>query len=181
MPTTLTLEQIGLTQEELQQRVIEAIASQLLEENLEDEDGDTYSRKTSLHTKLREAIIARVDEKVGLLATMTTASQLPQYLNDLVFTRTNGYGEAKEPGEKLRAHIDRLVGEYLSVQVTSDGNTARYRDDKTTSRLEWILGKHVRGLVKEAIDTYLKHAGDIIAGDLREAVTSAIAKLVPSK
>ena len=61
----MQLEELGFTQEELQQKVIETICDRLLNTTTADEDGEPFIRPSTLQTKLDAVIKERIDVAVA--------------------------------------------------------------------------------------------------------------------
>jgi len=55
---------IGFTKEDLQQRVVENIAAQLLGDTYSDDEDHSYIKASQLQRKLEELITERIDEVV---------------------------------------------------------------------------------------------------------------------
>lgn len=82
------------------------------------------------------------------------AAEVPPYLDGLVFTPTNVWGEKKGEPETLREHVQRIVRTWLDEPLSYDGKAKgqdSYSWRASTTRGAWLVGQHIQYEMSAAI------------------------------
>lgn len=120
----IDFEALGLTKEDLQERLIETLADRMLKSKGWDSDGDEISLPSSLRSQLEALITKRMDRAVQAAFDATvpsTEARVRQIAADLVSERERvaeleaQLAEARRDGERL----DLLESRYLCVSYLS--------------------------------------------------------------
>jgi hypothetical protein len=182
--TKIDLSVLGITAEELQERVVKRICDLLIH-------GDDNDEEDNLHfnDKLQTLIKKKVDEKVGELAEKFVLSKVGEQIENLILQKTNQWGEPKgnkltfqwgEPkGNKLTfvEYIIHRVDEYMREQVNYEGNPKSNNSwnwKPVQSRITYVLDKYLRSKIDTAMKQATEGANSKIVEGIKE---TAILKL----
>lgn len=181
---TMTLESIGFTQEEIQNKVIDSIVDQLLSSTFAGEDGEEFDNTSRFKTKLDEAIKLRIDSAISALAEKHVLPNVTQYIENLTLQKTNEWGEAK--GDKL-TFIEYLVQRaeaYLNEKVNHEGKGKAeangYSWDGRQTRITYLVNSHLHYSIESAMKTAMQNANSLIAGGIQETVKLKLKQLTDS-
>lgn len=180
--SSLTLESIGLTPEEAQNRVIQTMVNRFLSGTSIDEDGNEVVITTRFKGQIQEAILSRVDETVKRLVGPVLDSSVEDYISKFKVNHTNAYGESKRQPETITEYIVRRAWEYLTEGVDSQGkskseNGSSYDHRDKTTRVAYLIDKRLNDRIEEAMKEALKTANEAITAGLASAVKFELTKL----
>jgi hypothetical protein len=179
--TTVSLESLGITQEELQDRVVELLVSQILSSKAYDEDGEERYQSSRFKKKLEERLQKHITETINSLAEKNVLPNVTAYIENLTLQNTNKWGEAQ--GQKI-TFIEYLVQRaeaYIQEEVSYDGKTQRedsYNWRKNTTRINFLIEKHLQYHMERAMAQALKTANDSIAGGIEKAVRISLEQIL---
>lgn len=151
----IALDDIGLTKEELQDRVIETICDRLLEESSIDE-WESESRVPSgfrnrLESRIQEQVIARLD---AMCAQHLNGSALGK-IEEMVIQLTNSYGEKIGKPMTLIEFATKRCEDFMMESVDHTGKTKGQSDSygwkATDSRLAWLIDRHLKLKIEEGV------------------------------
>lgn len=171
---SLTLEGLGFTKEQLQERLVETLAERVLSGIVAVVDCGEIQVKSSLHRALEKKTREIIDEKIDALAQKHVLPNVSDYLEDLCLQETNRWGEAS--GKKV-TFIEYLVvraNAYMREEVNYEGKTKkenRYGSwSASGTRVAHMIHKHLHYAIETAMTEALVSANKSIAGGLEEAV-----------
>jgi len=182
----ITLESLGLSVEQMQDRLVEALIDRFLTSNVSDEDGEPVAIVSKFQTSIREAILTRVDESVERLIAPALDGSITSYIDNYKIQSTNGYGEPKREPETITEYIIRRANEYLTEGVNFEGKSKKeysasgrdsygYKD--ATTRVAFLIDKRLNDEIAKAMQEALKTANEAITGGLKSAVAFELNKL----
>lgn len=184
--TTISLESLGLSVEQMQERLVEAMLDRFLNSTVSDEDGEPVHIASRFQSAIKEAVLSRVDESVERLVGPVLEGSITAYIDDFKVQHTNGYGEAKREPETITEYIVRRSREYLTEGVNFEGKSkAEYtkagRDaygykDQTT-RVAFLIDKRLNDEIEKAMKEALATANAAITDGLKSAVNFELTKL----
>jgi hypothetical protein len=94
--TALTIEALGLSKDELIERLIDKAAEDLLSDRTYDEDGEPYGRRHSqFRAALDKRIAERIDKAIDEIAAKNVLPNVAAYVEGLCLQATNEWGEKK--------------------------------------------------------------------------------------
>lgn len=174
------LKLIGMTQDELQQRVVSTIADAMLHDKSWDEDGNEGRYRSAFRDKLAKEIQGRIDEAVKGLTEEVVGEALPDLVKQMIFKRTNRYGERNAEDVPFCEYIAGLVETYLMETVREDGKSGdSYGDNsKKQARIAWLVDARLKSDTNAAVKRALGDANKGIAELLKQAVCDSVAKVV---
>lgn len=181
--TTLTLESLGLTREEITERVVEKVAEQMLAEAevVADEDDGKVRLTLSFAETLKRKVLERVNMAVDDVAAKNILPNVAAYVEGLCLQETNKWGE--KVGKPL-TFVEYLVSRaehYLREEVSFEGK-ARSEDTYVSwrasgTRIAYLVHKHLQYSIQSAMEKALKDANSKIVGGIEEAVKIKLAEV----
>jgi hypothetical protein len=181
--TVITLESLGLTQEELQERVVDKICRDLLESELLDEDGEPTGTDSPLARKLQAAIKKRIDHGVAKLAEKHVLPNVDKYLETIIFEETNCWGERQ--GKKkltLREYLVQRADAYLREDVNYEGKAKNeangYSWSKSQTRLTHLVHQHLHFTIEQSMKEAIGNINKVIVPALMETTKTKLEEIV---
>ena len=169
---------LGITPEEMRELILERAADKIAAQALGDDyDGDIEARA---ERKIREALEAATAVAVDKAIAAHVDPFISGELEKIVFQRTNEWGEKKGEPQSFREYIIARADAYLAEPVSYDGKTRAeaggFSWNKSTTRVAFMLDKHLQYHIESAMKAALADANSKIAGGLLEAVKHALAE-----
>ncbi|KKM68101.1 hypothetical protein LCGC14_1464150, partial [marine sediment metagenome] len=182
MAMAIDLAEIGLTQEELQQRVVSTMTSQLLRDCYPSEDGVECLRDSPFAKELQALVKTRIAESVTALADKHILPSISDRIENLCLEETNKWGE--KSGKKL-SFIEYLIERaeaYMTETVNYEGKTKgnAYSWTGTQTRITHMVHQHLHYSIESAMKQALKTANEAIVGGIRKAVELKLAEVQKS-
>lgn len=168
----LTLESLGLSQEELQGRVVNALAERVLAGIGIDDDG-TFTQRSQTAEKLQEKLRKHIDAAIDDIAAKHVHPNVTQFIENLCLQETNKWGE--KAGAKL-TFIEYLVARaenYLREPVNYEGKAKgedSYSWSAKTTRIAHMVDRHLQFSIESAMKAALANANAAIVGGIEAAV-----------
>ena len=177
----IDLESIGLTIEELQERVVDRMCERLLRESCLDEDGDEITRATLFQRSVVDLVKAQVDKSIGTIAEKHLLPNVAKYIEDLSLQETNRWGE-KQGGpvtfvEYLVSRAENYMIEKVDFKGQSKTESGGYSWDGRTTRLVHLIHEHLKYSIESAMKSALGLANKTVTDSLREAVNEALKRV----
>lgn len=182
----ITLESLGLSVEQMQDRLVEAMIDRFLTSRVSDEDGEPVAIASRFQDSIREAILTRVDESVERMIAPALDGSITAYIDNYKIKTTNNYGEPKREPETITEYIIRRANEYLTEGVNFEGKSKKeysaagrdsygYKD--ATTRVAFLIDKRLNDEIAKAMQEALKTANEAITGGLKSAVAFELNKI----
>lgn len=176
--TAITLESLGFTKDELQERVIDQLCSQVLAGKSFDEDGNEVWSESDFKRKLDERIKTRISDTIGALAEKHVLPNVAQYIETLNLQQTNKWGEKQGGKLTFVEYLVKCAEEYVQEQVDYDGKSKTEKDSYNwsgrTTRIAYLVNAHLYHSIETAMKEALKTANSSIVGGLETAVKLAL-------
>ena len=180
----ISLESLGLTVEQMQDRLVDAMIDRFLTSTVSDEDGEPVVVASQFRQAILKHITTNVDAAVDRLAAPVLESSINDYLAGYKIQSTNGYGEPKREPETITEYIVRRAWEYLTEGVNWQGQTKEdvsksggYNFRAATTRVAYLINKRLNDEIAKAMQDALKNANAAITGGLKSAVAFELDKL----
>ncbi len=177
MPDKTGLELIGLTQAELQERVIEKIAEGFL-----DRDGEE-SCETMLAIisgKLHKHSTEHIDATIRALAEEHVLPHVSRYVEEITIQGTNEWGEKRGEPKTFVEYLVHCAKSYLQEKVNHNGKTKAedsYGWDGKQTRIVHLVHQHLQYSIERAMKGALKTVNAAIAEGVAETVKMKIAEV----
>ena len=179
---TIDLAIIGLSQEDLQARLIETLCDRAMTGISYDEDGDPWKGDSRFAVKLKDAIQKRIDAAVDLVADTHITPLLAGKIESFTLQATNEWGEAKGAPVSFIEYLTERAEKYMIEPVDSNGKSeAECRRSgnsfygKGTTRISQAIDKHLEYSIKVAMERALADAQSQITKSMAEACKMALA------
>ena len=180
--STLTLESLGLTKEEIIERVVARVAETLLTTAVGDED-DVSMTPTRFAKRLETKMLARVDAAVAEIAGKHVRPNVAAYIETLCLQATNQWGEKRGSPitfvEYLIAKADAFLREEVNYQGKVRGEDS-YSWKSSGTRIAWMVHEHLQYSIQQAMTAALATANASIVGGLNEAIKIKLAEVAAS-
>ena len=179
---SITLEMLGLTQEELQDRVVKTAADQLLNTVTHDEDGDEVAIPSDLSRRVRKEIEIRIDAAVKKVGEEKIGPMVESLVRGATLQATNKWGEKKGEPVTFTEYLVQRADAYLREDVDLNGKGREeangYSWTKSTTRVAYMVNHLLKYSIEGAMQTALKDANSAIVGGIDGAVKQALANVV---
>lgn len=180
--TALTIESLGLTQEELQERVVNKICNDLLSSELADDEDGVVSVSSPLAKKLQKAIKERIDQGIAKLAETHVLPNVDTYIENIILQETNRWGEATGAKLTLREYLVQRADAYLREDVNYEGKDKTqangYSWSKSQTRITHLVHQHLHYTIESAMKEAVGNVNKVIAPALAETCKIKLNEIV---
>ncbi len=168
------LESLGITKEELQQRVIDRAVERIFETTGIDEDGDDFIETSPFAGRLEKAVKAAIDDRVAEIAEKHVLPITGDLVENIVLQATNKWGEKTGQPVTFREYMIARAENYLTEQVDYQGKTkgeaGGFSWNASQTRITHLVHQHFQYSIHTAMTEAVKSANDKIAEGIQEAV-----------
>lgn len=179
--TELTLEALGFTKEELQQRVIDQLCEQIFESKTFDEYGDDVTVPSSFSKRINERVATHVTEQINAIAEKHVLPSVTTYIETLCLQETNKWGEKTGKKKTFIEYLVERADAYIREDVNYEGKSKgenSYSWSKNTTRITYLINKHLQYSIHTAMTAALKTANEAIVGGIEKAVRIQLEQVV---
>lgn len=176
----ITLESLGLSKEEIQNRVIDQIVRSALSTVDMDEDGDEIAIRSKFARTIEDACRARIDQNINELGELHVLPNVDRYVETLTLQETNRWGEKKGSSVTFVEYMVERAEAYITEPVDYEGKTQAekgYGWSKSQSRISHMIHRHLHYSIETAIKTMLKDANANIVDGLETALKAKLEEL----
>lgn len=179
----LDLEALGISKEELQDRIVERAVERLFETAGMDEYGDEVIEKSPLAGRLEKAVRSAIEARVSKIAEDHVLPITGELVESIVLQETNQWGEKKGTPVTFREFLVQRADAYLREPVDYHGlgkseSRDSYNWNSKNTRVVHLIHQHFDFRIKEAMEQAVKVANESIAGGIQEAVKVKLAEVV---
>lgn len=179
-----TLEALGISKEELAERIIESAVDQLLSStgfNPETEEEVRYESRFKREVEAR--VQKAVDAKIAALAEIHVLPRVGEMIEAADMRKTNSYGEPTSPSMTFKEYIAHRADVYMTEDVDYHGNSKADLEAKNESTYNWRncgprLTVLMRSYIRDSLETQAKAAiadvNKVIAKNIEQAAKDAI-------
>ncbi len=169
------LKELGLSQEEIRNRVVDKMAEELFSSTALGEDGEVeYYNASQLKKDLDKLVTQRIDQKIGELFKQHCAPHIGKQIDEIVIQETNQWGEktgAKPVG--IIEYLMQRIDHYITEKVNYEGKAKRddsYNWTASTTRISYLINSHLQFHIETAVKNALQTANSQIAKGIEDAV-----------
>ena len=174
----ITIEHLGLTKDDIADRIVQAAAAQLLlqERILSDEDGEEFTDRTPSRfaKELQERVRIKIDDAISDIAGRNVLPNVSTYVENLCLQETNRWGEKVGKSVTFTEYLVQRAEAYMQEEVNYEGKSQKeaggYSWSKAQTRIAHIVHKHIHYTIESA----LKNA----YSDLNKQIVDGIEKTV---
>lgn len=187
MSNTINLDLLGITKEELTERVVNAIADGLLyARSEEDEDGERqWFGSSALKAELDKILKQRIDDAVRATAEKYVFPRVDEIINALVLQETTKWGEKKGAPLTFTEYMVARAEAYLSDEVDSHGRSRQECKDAGNSwyggngkRINKLVNDKFKTALDQAVEPSVKVVNQKLAEHLNVAVQEALGNVL---
>lgn len=171
MAKVIELGDIGLDQETLQRRVIDAICNSVMRQ--EGVDGDWED--TPLAEKLSRTVKQAVDAKVREIGDERIAPIVKDMIENHCLQKTNGWGEKIGQPVTFTEYLVAQAERYFSEPVTHNGKRPDHYTNGSQTRIAYMIDQHLQYSISTAIKRALDDMNSQLAKGLSETVKIQLA------
>lgn len=167
-----TLELIGMTKDELRDRVVGTIVHEMLHKRCTDEDGG-YEGQSDFRKVLDKQIKQSIDDTVSAIAEAHVMPVVADRIENVVLQRTTEWGEKKGEPQTFIEYLLHRADSYMTEPVASDGKPKKKGDSywkAAGTRIEYLIDSHLHSTIAHAMKEALKNANSSIVGGIEAAV-----------
>ena len=186
-----TLEALGITREELAERIIESAVDQLLSStgfNPETEEETRYESRFKREVEAR--VQQAVDAKIAALAEVHVLPRVGEMIEAADMRKTNRYGEPVSQSMTFKEYIAHRADVYMTEDVDFHGNSKADLEAKGDSTYNWrscgprltvLMRSYIRDSLEKQATAAVADVNKVIAKNIeraaRDAITSAASNL----
>jgi hypothetical protein len=182
MDAVTLLQQLGLTREELTDRVVQGIVSNVITVYSTDDEGNPYPRDAKFITKLQEYAQKDIDQKVIEIGDKHVLPKVGEMIDNLVLQKTNAWGEKVGKPVTFIEYMVERASDYMTEKVDSSGKTKEesgsYSFSGTQTRVAHMIHRHLHHNIEEAMKQALSVANSTLVKGLEETVKSKLAEIL---
>lgn len=173
--SNISLTDLGITPEELRQRVVDKIAGDIMSDECFESD---LQRKVSLMLK------EKVDAAVTALGDRVVAPRIAEMLEDLCLQQTNLWGERTGKALTFIEYLTQRAEGYMTEKVNAQGKTAaeckssRSSFSAAQSRVAFMVDSHLQYSIKTAMEKALAEANSQIAAGITDTVKQQMSDIL---
>lgn len=179
---SLDIEALGFTREELQERVVQRICTELLESIGYDEYGDESPASSSFKKEIDKRIKQQIEATINAIAEKHVLPNVAQYIENLTLTETNKWGESKkEPVtfvEYLVGRAEAYMQETVDYNGKSKAENSGYSFNGTQTRITHLVHQHLHYSIETAMKNALSVANSAIAKGIAETAKTKLEEIV---
>jgi len=172
----MDLKELGFTQEELQQKVVETIVHDLMKQKNYDYDEDCACLGDSAFSrKLSSMMDDKIEESMRAMFEQKASGEIKVMIDEFIINHTDKCGEKINESESLSQFIVKKAESILNERVKFNGvKSDSYNSRDTTTRLEYMFNKAFDGKVSKLIDESVDHIKQTIENSLEESIQQRI-------
>jgi hypothetical protein len=176
----ISLESLGITKEDLQEKVIDRLCEQLLSETGFDEDGNPEPRESSFHRSITEKVKKHVADTISAIAEKQLLPNVTSYIESMCLQEASKWGEKVGKPVTFVEYLVARADAYIKEEVDYHGKTKAedsYNWRKNTTRISYLINEHLHFHVEKAMVESLGIAVKSVKESLEGAVKLALEKV----
>jgi hypothetical protein len=186
---TIDFEMLGLSREDVQNRVVERIAAVLMEEKSEEWDDESGTYEGTVESRamksLKKLIKDRIDGKVLQMANEVVLPKVAEMVETTTFRETNKWGEGKgTPELTFKEYLVQRAEAYMQEQVDCDGKaksqTSGYSWTSYGTRVTYMIHTHLHHSIEQAMKEAVQNVNRMITGGLEATVKQKLEEITKS-
>jgi hypothetical protein len=174
----MDIKDLGLTKEELAEKVVSKVASEMLYKSCIqiDEDGAEYAstESTPFNKEIQEHVKAKVEAAIAEIVDKHIMPNASNYLETIVLQKTNKWGSKIGEPVSFVEYLTERAGQYMKEEVDFQGKTKAenrgYSFNKKGTRIEYMIHQYLQYHIESWAQNALKEANNQICEGLQKAV-----------
>ena len=173
----LSLESLGLSQEDLASRLVNKLAENLLTSLQYDEEGGQWHGDSAFAKKLDKMVKDRLDKIVNDMAEKHVLPRVNDMVENMVLQETNRWGEKIGKSLTFREYLVQRAEAWMTEQVDYNGKpkgTDGFSWTARSTRVAHMIHQHLHYEIERAMKEAFAAVNTSVAKGLNEAVRIAI-------
>lgn len=178
----ITFESLGITKEQITERVIDQIARSIMRGTMCDDDPEYECTASSNFEKMMKEVVKKhIEVSINRMAAIHLLPRISYYIENLCLQQTNKWGEkTAEPVSFIQYLISKAEA-YIIEPVNQNGKTRSEEScspwRESTTRIAYLINEHLRRSISEAMIEALSLANKSVRQGLENAVKIALASI----
>ena len=176
----ISLEELGLNEDSILERLVSRLEEQLLTDVAYDEDGEEYRPKSKFTRDLEKMIQERLAAAIDQLAEKHVTPHVTRLLEGAVLQKTNSWGEKIGEPVTFTEFMVQRADAWMREEVNYNGK-AKGEDNfswrKKGTRVEYLIDEHLQYHIERAMKEALGNANKSIVEGLKEAVNAKLQQI----
>ena len=170
MATAIT--ELGFTKEEIEQKVVNKIAEELMTEYVYDDEEGERPESTRLAQHFRDVVRKRLDRELERLCETYIVPNVRQIIESVTLQKTNDWGEKIGESQTFVEYLTKSAQDYLSQPVDFEGKptTRNSYNRNEQTRLVHLVHRHLH----YSIETAMSNAVEIVKGAIQPALEETV-------
>ncbi len=181
---SVNLEALGLSTEDLRDRVVERVCQKLMKSIGYDPDcGDTYEADSELVRKFRTEMKTRIDEQVTVFGETHFTPHIKEIIEATTIEQTNNYGEKTGESMTFIEYLVKSAKGYLMELVDYQGKPKKRGDSYWHSegtRIAHMIHDYLYSHIETAMKDALKIANEALVDGIKKTVEIKMKEIVKS-
>lgn len=181
MNTEELLSAVGLTQNELADRIVDQVVDRLLDASgIDDNGNETEPFLEAFDREMRKKVKAKIDDAVVSIAARHVLPNVESYVENLCLQETNSWGEKQGEPVSFVEYLVQRADAYLNEEVGYDGKSRKQSDygfRKEGTRIAHLVHAHLHYSIEKAMKEAMKNANESIAGGIQKTVGIKLAEI----
>lgn len=171
-----TLEMIGLSQEELQNRVVEQIVRSFTGDYIGPSFGDDdVWNETQIGQKIRKQFNEIVDAQVEAICSEHLEKKIEDLILATVFQKTNQWGERQGEPMTFKEYLADYAENWLTEKLDRNGKPTSYEGGE--ARITQLIGQHIDYHLTRQLKIALKDWHKVFGEEVGKLVKAQVNKL----
>lgn len=180
-------EMLGISQEEMQDRVINAAAEKLLSSSkiMSYDDDDSGEVSTPFAKAMQEFLKDRVSAKVNEMAERELLPKLETFIGDIVFQKTDTWGKPDGDPRTAPEFLRDCCRDYMAEMVDEKGDprpkASGYSRDhwyKKSTRAEFLVDRFLDSTMVSVMSEAVKDTNESMAEAIQSTMAEHMTKLL---
>jgi len=178
----IDLDALGITKEELQDRIVDKAVDTLLGhyEEYDPEEDETVLRDQAFERRVNDSIKERIDTLFAEYAEKHIGPVIAERVANFTIQQTNLYGEKTGESVTLTEYLVKFAQDWMLEDVDSSGKTreqAGYNFSKAGNRISYAIDKHLHFYIEKAMKELINDGGNILGESIGSAVKTQLEKV----
>lgn len=175
-----TLEALGISPEELGNRIVEQAVEALLSATGFDPDSEQErSYESRFKREIEKRVQDAVDQKIAALAAVHLIPRVGEMIEQTNMRKTNQYGEPKGEPMTFKEYIASRAEAYMSEDVNLQGQSKAEAGDSYSwrscgPRLTVLMRNYIRDTLETHAKAAVTDVNKVIANNIEKAARDAI-------
>lgn len=181
--SAITLESLGFTQEQLQDRVVETLCDRVLQTvGYGGEDGDDeYVADSEFSRTIEKRVKQHIDATINALAEKHVLPNVSSYIENLTLQATNQWGEKAGKSVTFIEYLTQRAEAYMMEKVDLQGKDKQsaggYSWNGTQTRVTHLVHQHLHYSIENAMKQAMAQANSQIVKGIEETVKTKLGEI----